>query len=103
MNDKFLSFLGITMKSGNLTLGMDLVKNNIVKKNINLILTSKDISKASLKEITYSAQKHNINIKSINYTKDEIYSATGKYAAIIGISSKHFIGKINTLIENQEY
>lgn len=87
------------MKSGNLTLGMDQVKNNIVKKNINLILTSKDISKTSLKEITYSAQKHSINIKNINYTKDEIYSATGKYAAIIGISGKNFVSKINTLIE----
>ncbi len=101
MNDKFLSFLGITMKSGNLTLGMDPVKDNLFKRNITLILTCKDISNSSLKEISYIAKQNNINIKSINYTKDEIYSAIGKYAAIIGVSGDNFIKKLNTLIETE--
>lgn len=100
MNNKFLSFLGLIMKSGNLTFGMDPVKDNLLKKNIALILTCKDISNPSRRKINYIAKQNNVNIKSINYTKDEIYSATGKYAAIIGVSGENFINKLNTLIEN---
>ncbi len=87
------------MKSGNSTLGMDPVKDNLLKKNINLILICKDISNSSLREINYAAKQNNINIKSIPYTKNEICSATGKYSAIIGISGENFIKKINALIE----
>ena len=99
MNDKFLSFLGITKKSGNLFLGMDNVKNNITCKNISLILTAKNISKSSFKKINNIASKNKIKIIHLKYTIEDINSAIGKFVAIIGISQENFISKLINLIE----
>ena len=98
MNDKFLSFLGITRKSGNLYLCMDCVKDNIVKKNISLILTTSDISEKSLEKIRKIAIENKVELKKINYTMQDIESSVKKAAGIIGISSENFVNKINSLI-----
>lgn len=98
MNDKFLSFLGIIKKSGNLYLGMDYVKDNIIKKNISLILITNDISEKSLEKISRIAIKNGIKLKRINYTMQDIESSVKKAAGIIGISNENFINKTTSLI-----
>ena len=61
MNDKFLSFLGLAKKSGNLVLGMDAVKEGIIKKNINLVLTASDVSDSSFEKINLFCEKNNFS------------------------------------------
>ncbi len=100
MNNKLLCFLGLTRKSGNLYLGMNTVKNNL--KKILLILVTKDISENSFEEINFISRKNNINIKKINYIKDDINIYIGKYSAVIGVSDKNFVDKINNLISQEE-
>lgn len=96
MNDPLLSFLGIAKKSGNVVFGMDPVKKDLLKDKIKLILITSDISENSLKEIQ-NAANDKINIIKINSTKEDINSATGKYAAVIGILDKNFAKKISAL------
>lgn len=98
MHDKFLSFLGIIKKSGNLYLGMDSVKDNVIKKKISLILVTKDISEKSLEKINKVALENIVNLKRINYTIHDIELSVNKSAGIIGISDENLINKINSLI-----
>lgn len=100
MNDKFLSFLGLAKKSGNLVLGMDAVKEGIIKKNINLVLTANDISDSSFEKINLFCEKNNIKLLKINYKMDEIYFLINKRAGILGIKDANFAKKINSMIEN---
>ena len=103
MNNKLLSFLGITRKSGNIIFGMDSVKKEILNDKIRLLLITQDISENSFGEISKTANEHNIKMLKIHVTKDEINNATGKYAAIMGISNENFSKKIISLVtENIE-
>ncbi len=98
MRNKFLSFLGIVKKAGKLFLGMDNVKNNILKKDITLILVTKDISQSSLEKIKKVAEEKNVKFFSVNYTMEDVYSIVGRRAAIMGISDENFVNKIISLI-----
>ena len=102
MNDKLLSFLGITRKSGKLFLGMDEVKNNITKKNISLVMVAKDISKTSFKKLNNVASKNGVKIVSLKYTIEELHSSIGKFVGIIGVCDENFIRKISSLIEETQ-
>ena len=82
---------------------MDSVKKEILNDKIRLLLITKDISENSFGEISQTANEHNIQMLKINVTKDEINNATGKYAAIMGISNENFSKKIISLVtENIE-
>ncbi len=101
MNNPLLSFLGITKKSGNIIFGMDSVKEKIRDGNICLVLLASDISKNSLKEILAFTDEYNVKTLVINHTKEDLGTAIGKYAAILGISNENFSKKIIS-ITNEE-
>ncbi len=100
MENKLLSFLGITRKSGNIVFGMDSVKKESAGKKIKLILVTCDISEHSLKEIKNTAFSENIKILKIPNTKDDINNSVGKYSAIIGISNENFANKIISILNS---
>ena len=99
MNDKFLLFLGLAKKSGNLVLGMDAVKEGIIKKNINLALTASDVSDSSFEKINLFCEKNNVKTLKINYSMDDIYSLINKRSGILGIKDANFAKKINSMVE----
>lgn len=100
MNNPLLSFLGITKKSGKIVFGMDSVKKEISNDSVCLLLITSDISENSRKEISDTAINYNVKTLNINFTKDEIESATGKYSAIIGITDENFSKKIVSILVN---
>ena len=99
MNDKFLLFLGLAKKSGNLVLGMDAVKEGIIKKNINLALTASDVSDSSFEKINLFCEKNNVKTLKISYTMDDIYFLVNKRSGILGIKDANFAKKITSMIE----
>ena len=103
MNDKFLSFLGIAKKSGNLIFGMDEVKSKLLSGNIHLVLVTADISEKSFKKIeSFVAEKFSeISLIKLDYTKDDIEKITKKYAAIIGVSDINIARKISLILEQK--
>lgn len=100
VSEKLRNFLGITKKSGNIILGMDCVKEGIVKKEVGLILTTNDISDNSLEEIKSFALSNKIKLFKISFSKDDISDLFGKYSAIIGIKNENFINKIMEIINS---
>ena len=102
-NNKFLSFLGIAKKSGNLCLGMDAVKEGILKKkNIKLVLLTKDISESSEDKIKYISSKYNVKTETIDYLMEDIFSTLGKRSGIIGISNINFEKKMESMIQEEK-
>ena len=103
VQNKFLLFLGLAKKSRNLLLGFETVKNNFKNKNKKnlLILITQDISENSLEKIIFEANKYQVNIQKINYTKDQIYDYLGKYSGIISITDQNFVNKIKILIQEE--
>ncbi|MDO4199314.1 MAG: hypothetical protein Q4D57_00910 [Clostridia bacterium] len=101
MIDKFLSFLGIAKKSGNLIFGMDEVKSKIISGDICLVMIVSDISSNSLEKIeSFMAEKAGtINLIKLSYTKDDMERITSKYAAVIGVSDINIANKIKLLAE----
>lgn len=88
MNDKLLSLLGICRKAGKLAHGFDAAGDTLKKREAELILTAKDLSPKSKKEIEFIASKHNVDVISIPATIDEIGTKTGKRAGILSVTDK---------------
>lgn len=97
-NSPLLSFLGITCKSGNLIFGMDNIKKYILKKRVKLILTAKDISENSYNKIKKYSNSE-IEIITLETTKEEIKNALGKFAGVIAVKDDNFANKIKSLID----
>lgn len=92
------NFLGITKKSGNMVLGMDLVKQSVLEGNTKLILVTDDISPNSFEEIKNFAFLNSVYIFKLSLCKNDIFELFGKYSAIIGITNENFIKKITEII-----
>lgn len=100
MNDRFLCFLGIAKKSGNLVFGMDAVKKEC--SNLYSVLVASDISENSLNEITEFLMKSGKGKPlKLEYGKDDIERATNKYAAVIGVSDINICEKIKSLVQTK--
>ena len=91
MIDKFLSFLGIAKKSGNLIFGMDEVKSKIISGNICLVMTTSDISSNSLEKIEpFMAEKAGkTDLIKLSYTKDDREMGKGGSDCDSGTGSKY--------------
>lgn len=90
MNDKVLSLLGFASKSGNLSFGMDCVKESIIKGKTKLIIVAADISEKSLKEIRFFADKQKKEVISVEYLSDTLMSATGRKGGILSVNDEGF-------------
>ena len=101
MVDKYLSFLGIAKKSGNLIFEMDEVKSKIISGDICLVMVAWNISSNSLEKIeSFMAEKAGkINLIKLSYTKDDMERITSKYAAVIGVLDINIANKIKLLAE----
>ena len=104
MNDRFLSFLGIAKKSGNLIFGMDEVKSKLFDGTICMVMVTSDISSNSLKkiELFMSEKLSETDLIKLDYTKDDIDRTTSKYAAVIGVSDINMANKIRLLVEEEK-
>ena len=88
MKDRLLSLLGICKKAGKLTQGFDAVSESAGKGEASLILTAKDLSPKSGKEVEFTAAKTNTEVVRIPVTIDEIWRQTGKRAGVLAVLDK---------------
>lgn len=78
------------MRSGNLILGFDNVKTQIMNNNIYLILVCADLSDKTVKEIKFVSSKGNIPIHRIGLSINDVHFLIGKKAGVLGVSDKKF-------------
>jgi len=94
--NKLINLLTICRKSGNLTLGFDMVKETIKNKKAKIILLSSDCSAKTIKEIKFAIGIENIEIVSLKETMDELKIFLGKRVGVMSICDKGFAEKILT-------
>ncbi len=101
MNDRILSLLGLCRRAGKMTLGNDVVIDNIIGGKSKLVIMADDISKNTSKSILSAAHRHNVKVLTINRSKDELGMAVGKYCAVLSIDDSGFAKKLKELIANE--
>lgn len=100
MKDKFLGFLGLTRKSGNLILGGNLVEAAIKRNKIKLLIVALDASDNTNKKFRNYSISHEIELISLS-TMEELGLAVGKSdIAVIGIQDIKMAKKLKELAEN---
>ncbi len=90
MKDKFLSFLGICAKAGQLSSGEFMVEKSVKEKRAKLVILAGDASENTTKTLTSLC--HNHQTTAIIYgTKETLGQAVGKtYRASIAILDDGF-------------
>ena len=82
---------------------MDEVKFKYLSNELELILIASDISENSFEKVMKFADKEFFerNLIKLNYTKDDLESVIGKYAAVIGVTDANIGNKIRLLTEQK--
>lgn len=101
MTDKLLNFLGLCRRAGKLTVGNDVVIDDVVKGNSKLVIVASDISKNTEKKILLNCHKCNVKVLKLNRTKDELSYAIGKYSTVVSVTDQGFAQKLAQLITNE--
>lgn len=94
MENKILNDLSFSMRAGKLVIGFDTVKKTVLEKKIFLLITAKDVSDNTKKEIDFLAKKHDMPYIIIDVSMDELWYLLGKKGGIIGVTDKSFTDKI---------
>ena len=80
--------LGLCKKAGALILGFDAVIEAAVKGKTAGIMTTRDLSEKTLKEVNFHAERLKITVISLPVGMIEIKAITGKKAGVLGITNK---------------
>ena len=102
IKNKVNGLLGLCSKAGKIAAGMDLVLEELSKKNICLVIVAEDCSEKTKKNIRYYCEK--ANVEMITFGNIETNSKViGKYnKAIIGIRDKNLADAIKKVIHGGE-
>ena len=94
MRSKFLNFLGLAKRSGNLLDGYNKCEETIGKKRVYLVIFSNEISAKSKEKFTKKCEK--LNIPCIDgFSKEELGFSIGKKEInIVGILDKNMAEKL---------
>lgn len=91
MNNKILSLLGFATKSGNLDFGFEATVSALKARRSKLIIIAQDISAKSVKEISFYAEKNNVEvIKLLGIDIQTVSAAVGRKCGIISVNDSGF-------------
>ena len=96
-NDRLLSFLGLCRRAGSLIYGAETVRKSMSEGKTLLALAARDISKHSLSDTEYAAQKSGTPFRTLSCSAEELSAAIGKTCGIVGVTDRGFAEKILTM------
>lgn len=102
MNDRLLSIFGLCRRAGKLIIGADPVTDSVLKGKADVVVTTKDFSNNSKKNILKATEGTSVKVLKINRTKDELSLAVGKFCAVVAVEDKGFSKKIQELILKEQ-
>ena len=107
MNDevKIYKFLGLAARAGCVDSGFDAVAGRILKKEVKLLILSRDISRNTLNKLLDLSSKTELPSLSYSFgTMDELGNAIGKSGrALIAITEQGFADKLSSMLDVFEY
>ena len=96
--DRLLSQLGICKKAGKLVQGFDAVSDAAQNKTLHLIVTAKDFSPKSQKEIAYVAQQTHTALLAMPVGMADVERMMGRRYGVLGISDQGLAGSVAGLV-----
>lgn len=90
MQNKTLTLLGFASKAGKLAYGMQKSCESLKNGKTKLIVCAVDISKKTLKEITFFACSKNVKIVTLNVTVDGLSAAVGRKCGVVSVNDDGF-------------
>ncbi|MGL5822410.1 MAG: ribosomal L7Ae/L30e/S12e/Gadd45 family protein [Sarcina sp.] len=94
MRNKFLNFLGLVKRSGNILDGYNKCEEILGKKKVYLIIFSNEISEKSKEKFIKKCEKYNIPYKD-GFSKEELGLSIGrKEINIVGILDANMAKKL---------
>lgn len=93
-----MSFLGIVVKSGNMSLGYSPVKEGIYKNKIKLVLLTSDLSEKSKENVLFLLKDKNIDCFQLSETMADVGRFLGKTSGILGVSDENMVLKIKSIL-----
>ena len=100
--DKISGMLGLCRRAGRLVLGFDITAEAVAKKTACLVLTAKDASPRTVREITKTAQEAGLPVRTLPLTMDEIGYAVAKRAGVLAVCDSGFANRIDELLSQRE-
>ena len=88
--EQLLFAIGLARKAGKITVGTDMVCDDIRKKKIYIALYASDVSANTEKRILDCCRYYHVACHKCSVAKDELGAAIGKsFAACIGVADEH--------------
>ena len=103
-NNTYLSMLGMARRAGKLSMGHDMAVKSVIEHKTDLVIFASDASKRLVDEFEVSIQKskHDVAVKIIPETINDIHMALGYKAGVITVNDINFSGRIKELINQEE-
>ncbi len=98
-NDRLLSFLGLCRRAGKLVWGAETVTKTVSQGKALAVLYADDVSENSLKSVLKAAAEHQVPVRRLSRSKEELSFALGKHCGIVCVTDRGFAGKILTMTE----
>ncbi len=99
--DRIYGILGIASKAGKIISGFDSIKDNIMKKLVNLIIVANDTSEKTKKEIKFICDEYEIPLVTFGTIEGNSHSIGKINRAIIGICDEGLAKKFLELINEE--
>ncbi|WP_057763738.1 L7Ae/L30e/S12e/Gadd45 family ribosomal protein [Companilactobacillus tucceti] len=99
MRNKFLGFLGIVLRSGNMVSGTDLTLQGIRNKSVKLVVMANDCSDRTKKDLTNKTEYYKVPLIT-EFTSYKIKKSIGKDRKVIGITDLKMAKRLSELMEN---
>ena len=102
MNNSFFNLLSLSMRAGKLRYGLETVRSAIIKNQVFLLLTTKDLSYKTIKEVSYLADRFSLPHLKLDADMDQIDFAIGKRSGVLAVTEEGFSKKLAEICNEME-
>ncbi len=102
MNDAFLLSLGICKRAKRLVFGFETVKTAMQKGEAILVISARDLSEKTQKELCFLCEKMETELISTAYDMKTLGGSIGKMTGIIAVTDEGFAAMLKQKLGNQE-
>ncbi len=99
---KLTGLLGICRKAGKMAMGFDPMLEALSSGKASGVLTVRDISPKTYKEVCFHSEKKHVPVCNVPLTQEEIEFVLGRRAAVIAILDQGFFDRMQTLCEEAQ-
>ncbi len=95
--DRLLMFLGLAVRSGNISFGFDMTEAGIKSKKAKLVIITRDTAERTYRNASRLCEAGGVELIKIDADMDDIARNMGKRAGVISVTDAGFAKRIKEL------